>query len=303
MHELNAVLEQWQDKLRNERRFSEHTIAAYAGDVRAFLEFLERHYGEPPTLDILSRLEHRDFRSWLAQRLRKGHAKSSTARALSSVKGFFRFLDRLGLVSNAVVYMLRAPKLPHRVPRPLDTDEAVEVLETAEDTAPDRWIASRDLALYMMLYGCGLRISEALALDVGAFRDTDEIIRIRGKGDKERLVPVLPRVRTAVTDYLALRPDGAPRDAPLFIGKLGRRLNPGVAQRRFREIRRALSLSETATPHALRHSFATHLLGNGTDLRTIQELLGHASLSTTQRYTEVDTESLLAVYRQCHPRA
>ncbi len=252
---------------------------------------------------MLGALRPADFRSWLAHRTMKGLAKTSTARAVSAVKSFFHYLDRQGVVSNPAAASMRAPKLPRQVPRPLTTDDATDVLALADDPDQPAWVRARDLALLILLYGGGLRIGEALGLDVETVRQSGEVMRITGKGNKERVVPLLPKVRDAIETYLAQRPDGSPGKAPLFIGVQGKRLNPGVAQRRFRNLRTMLGLPDTATPHALRHSYATHLLGGGADLRTIQELLGHASLSTTQRYTDVDAEALLEVYRNAHPRA
>ena len=278
-------------------------MLAYGRDLDAFLAFLTGHLGAAPDLADLAALKPADFRSWLAHRAREGLARSSTARALSSVKSFFRHLDRRGAVSNPAVGRIRAPKLPRQVPRPLAPDEATDVLALADDPGRPAWIGRRDLALLMLLYGGGLRLGEALALDVRHARDAGETMRIAGKGGKERVAPLLPRVRDAIRTYLAARPDGAPSRSPLFLGARGGRLDPSVAQRRFREIRAMLGLPASATPHAMRHSFATHLLGRGADLRTIQELLGHASLSTTQRYTAVDAEALLKVYRDAHPRA
>ncbi len=219
------------------------------------------------------------------------------------MKSFFRYLDREGIISNPAIHAVRAPKLPRQVPRPLTADESTDVLALADDPDQPRWVTLRDIALLMLLYGCGLRIGEALSLDVRHIRKAGETMRITGKGNKERVVPLLPRVKKAVDGYLAARPDGAPHYSALFLGVQGKRLNAGVAQRRFRALRTMLGLLESATPHAMRHSFATHLLGSGADLRTIQELLGHASLSTTQRYTDVDAEGLLEVYRNAHPHA
>lgn len=300
---LDDAIAGWRDRLAVERRASDNTVEAYLGDLRGFLGFLNGHLGGPVGLDDLARLTPADIRAWLARRTGQGLARSSTARALSAVRGFFRHLDRRGLCSNAAVETVRPPRLPRRVPRPLSTDQTTDVLALADDPDLPRWVAARDLALLMLLYGGGLRIGEALALDVGQVKGAGEALRVTGKGNKQRVVPVLPRVRQALDAYLALRPDGAPAASPLFVGVKGKRLDPGVAQKRFRELRLYAGLADSATPHALRHSFATHLLGSGADLRTIQELLGHASLSTTQRYTEVDSESLLAAYRAAHPRA
>jgi len=293
----------WRERLEVERRSSAHTVEAYLTDLGGFLAFLTIHLGQTPGLDDLESLTASDLRAWLARRTGAGLARTSTARALSAVRGFFRHLERRGILANAAIGTVRSPKLPRQVPRPLSTDQSTDLLALADDDDLPRWVAARDLALLMLLYGAGLRISEALALDVGTIKGAGDTLRITGKGNKQRIVPLLPRVREALDAYLADRPDGAPAASPLFIGVQGKRLNPGVAQKRFRELRLLAGLPDSATPHALRHSFATHLLGSGADLRTIQELLGHASLSTTQRYTDVDAESLLAVYRSAHPRA
>ena len=301
--DVAAALAGWQQALAGERRASAHTLAAYRRDLVAFLGFVGEHRGQLPSLALLQRLGPADFRAWLARRVADGLARTSTARALSAVKSFFRHLDRRGLASNPAIAAVRASKLPRAVPRPLAPDEATDLLQLADDGAEPRWLALRDVALLMLLYGAGLRIGEALALDIGQLRLSGEALTIAGKGGKERMVPLLPRLRAALDAYLAARPDGAPAESPLFVGARGGRLAAAVAQRRFRALRARLDLPASATPHAMRHSFATHLLAGGADLRTIQELLGHASLSTTQRYTEVDAEGLLEVYRKAHPRA
>ncbi len=300
--EVAELAAAWLEQLASERRLAHNTVLAYRRDLREFLAFMADHHGEETRLSTLKSLDHGDLRSWLASRAARGLARTSTSRALSAVKSFFQYLDRQGLVSNPVVHNARASRIPRQVPRPLTMDEATDVLASAEDSATKVWIGKRDLALMMLLYGSGLRLGEALALDV---RDITggETLRIVGKGNKARMVPLLARVREALLDYLRHRPDGAEPASPLFIGTRGGRLNPGVAQKRFRELRGRLGLPATATPHAMRHSFATHLLGNGVDLRTIQELLGHASLTTTQRYTRIDAGGLLEVYQKAHPRA
>ncbi len=299
---VTAAAAAWRDWLAHERRASPHTLDAYGRDLADFLGFLARHAGYPAGLRELGDLGRADFRAYLAERNGRGLKRASTARALSTLRGFFRFLDRAGLVHNAAVAQLRTPKAAKSVPRALSEDEALGAVAEIGALSGEAWIAKRDTALLMVLYGCGLRIGEALALDRGQ-APTGETVVVTGKGRKERLVPVLPVVAEAVRDYLAVCPHGPGEDEPLFIGARGGRLNPGVAQRQVRRLRVLLGLPETATPHALRHSFATHLLAGGGDLRTIQELLGHASLSTTQRYTEVDRAHLMTVYRDAHPRA
>ena len=221
---------------------------------------------------------------------------------MSSLRGFFRFLDRRGLVHNPALATVRSPRPPKSVPKALAADEALEALSCAGELHDQPWLAARDVAIFTLLYGCGLRLGEALALN---HRDAprDDAMVITGKGRKQRLVPVLPAVREAIADYVRLCPYRPRPDAPLFVGARGGRLNPGVVQRQMRRLRATIDLPDTATPHALRHSFATHLLAGGGDLRTIQELLGHSSLSTTQRYTDVDATRLERVYKDAHPRA
>jgi integrase/recombinase XerC len=218
------------------------------------------------------------------------------------MRTFIRFLERRGLASSPALLVLRAPKLPHSVPKPLTVADAAEMIDAPTDFVSNVWQAKRDVAVLTLLYGCGLRISEALGLRRREAPGT-EPMTITGKGQKQRMVPVLPAVSAAIADYLAACPYALPADGPLFVGARGGPLSPRLVQRRMEGLRGALGLPETATPHALRHSFATHLLGAGGDLRAIQELLGHASLSTTQRYTSVETERLLAVYDAAHPRA
>ncbi len=267
-----------------------------------FLAFIARHRAGPPSLADLSDLNLGDFRAYLAHRAADGLAAASRSRGLAAVRGFFRFLERRGLAANAAIRLVRTPKVARSLPRPLEVGDALAAVDAAGALVDEPWLAARDQALLLLLYGCGLRIGEALALDR---RDAPEgdVLVVTGKGRKQRLVPVLPVVREAIAAYLAVCPYPLPAEAPLFLGARGARLDPAVAQRQVRRLRVALGLPETATPHALRHSFATHLLADGGDLRTIQELLGHASLSTTQRYTEVDASRIAAVHRRAHPRA
>ena len=298
---LNAV-DGWRRWLATEKRASEHTIRAYLGDVARFLDFVSGHLGRPPGLNDLGNLDLADFRAYLARRATGGAGAASRARGLSGIRNFFRYLDRDGILHNPAVAGLSGPKLPRSVPKPLTAADATAVLETAAELSESDWIGKRDKALFTLLYGCGLRIAEALSLNCGDL-PRDGAMTVTGKGRKQRLVPVLPAVTEALGAYVAACPYPTGRDDPLFVGARGKRLNPGVADRQMRHLRQLLGLPDTATPHALRHSFATHLLAGGADLRAIQELLGHSSLSTTQRYTEVDAEQLLAVHRDTHPRA
>lgn len=300
--DLRRAVDDWADWLAFERRASPHTLAAYGRDLADFLEFMAQHQGGPLTLDTMSALRLADFRAWLAARASREMARTSTARAISTVRGFFKRLERMKLAHNAAINVLRTPKVPKSVPKALTEREAFTAIDAATEMANEPWIARRDAAILTLLYGAGLRIGEALGLDR---RDAPAgpAMRITGKGNKERVVPLLPVVVDAIADYLDACPYRLAPEGPLFVGKRGKRLQPAIVQASLRKVRRALGLPETATPHALRHSFATHLLAGGGDLRTIQELLGHASLSTTQRYTEVETTRLAEVYRNAHPRA
>jgi integrase/recombinase XerC len=292
----------WRLWLATEKRASRHTLAAYSRDVAAFFVFLADHLGEPPALRDLAALRPTDFRAWLAARRGDDLGAVSNARALSSLRGFFGWLDRRGLGHNPHVAGLRSPKLPRALPKPLVVADAERIVADVGDFHDEPWIAARDVAVLTLLYGAGLRIDEALSLN----RDVlplGETLIVMGKGRKQRIVPLLPAVRTAIEAYVARCPFQPGSNGPLFLGARGKRLQAGIVQAQMRKARAALGLPETATPHALRHSFATHLLGAGGDLRAIQELLGHASLSTTQRYTEVDAERLIKVYDDAHPRA
>ncbi len=301
--DLADAIAQWQRWLTDERRNSVHTVAAYGSDLADFLDFLTEHLGGLPSLASLAALTVADFRAYLARRAADALERSSTARALSAVRGFFRFLDRRNLAHNAALAAVRTPKLPKSVPKALSVEDTESALDTAPELARQPWVGKRDVALLTLLYGCGLRLSEALGLARREAPLAPGTLTVIGKGGKERQVPVLPAVAAAIVDYLAACPHRLAPDDPLFVGVRGARLHPRLVQGRLQELRALLGLPEHATPHALRHSFATHLLAGGGDLRAIQELLGHASLSTTQRYTAVDAARLIAVYDEAHPRA
>jgi integrase/recombinase XerC len=301
--DLAQAIAAWDAWLADERRLSAHTRRAYGADLAAFLEFLTVHLGRVPGLAALGDLTAADFRAALASRTADGLKRSSTARFMSVVRGFFRFLDRRGYLHNAALAAVRAPKRAAHVPKALSEEDAAEALAVAPTLARTAWQQKRDLALLMLLYGSGLRLGEALGLTRGAAPIEAGTISITGKGAKTRLVPVLPAVAEAVADYLAHCPHRLASSGPLFVGARGGPLNPRLVQGTMAQLRALLGLPEGATPHALRHSFATHLLAGGADLRAIQELLGHASLSTTQRYTAIDGASLAAVYNAAHPRA
>ena len=300
--DLLAALKDWRRWLITERRTSVHTVDGYCRDIAAFLVFLNDYRGETPNLEALGDLKPAEFRAWLAARLQDGLSRTSIARAMSALRNLFRFLDRTGRVHNQALAAVKVPKPPKSVPKPLNADDALALLRRAAEIATKPWVGARDVAILALLYGCGLRIDEALSLNQ---RDvpTGEVMTITGKGNKQRVVPVLAVVIDAIAVYRKACPFPLDADRPLFYGSRGARLNAGVVQRTMRHLRADLGLPDTATPHALRHSFATHLLAGGGDLRTIQELLGHVSLSTTQRYTDVDTLQLINVYDRAHPRA
>lgn len=305
--DLARAASDWFTYLATEKQLAEKTREAYARDLTGFLGFLASHFGGRPSLATLGKLEPRDFRAFFAARRGDGVSSRSLARTLSALRMFFRFLDRRGILKNDGILAVQAPKLPHGVPKPLSVDAAVTITGDSDSgLSPEtpEWVMARDCAVLMLLYGSGLRISEALGLNrEEAPLGRRDVLRITGKGNKERAVPVLPVAQKAIQRYLDLCPFDVPSEGPLFVGVRGKRLSPRIIQLLMQRLRAALDLPASATPHALRHSFATHLLGHGADLREIQELLGHASLSTTQIYTEVDTARLLKVYDGAHPRA
>lgn len=296
------ALSGWLDHLRALDGASDNTIEAYRKDVVSFLVFLSSHHGMSHGRAALARVTLSDMRAWMASERAGGLSARSLARALSAVKGFYRWLSDRDDFDASTVLSTRAPKFTAKLPRPVSQDAAAEVIATTASQARDDWIGARDAAVVTLLYGCGLRISEALGL-TGRDRPLPDVLRIIGKGGKERLVPVLPAAREAVETYVTLCPYPVTEETPLFYGARGKALGPRTVQKAMESARMQLGLPATATPHAMRHSFATHLLNAGGDLRAIQELLGHASLSTTQAYTAVDTQRLMEVYDRTHPRA
>jgi integrase/recombinase XerC len=292
---------QWLAHLAGERRAATLTIEAYARDIGQFSAFLHDHLDGPASVADLASLTPPDFRAFLAQRRASGVESRSLARQLSAIRSFFRFAERLGLFRNPYATALQTPKLPHSVPKPLSVEAAARLVEGDTLAVPEtpQWVQARNHAVLLLLYGAGLRISEALGLTVkGA--EADPLV-ITGKGNKTRLVPQIAAARNAIARYRALCPFPLAPNGQLFRGEKGGVLSPRVIQLLVARLRGALSLPDTATPHALRHSFATHLLGDGADLRVIQDLLGHASLSTTQIYTEVDRAHILSQYNKAHP--
>jgi integrase/recombinase XerC len=299
-----TLLDAYLGWLGGQRRAAAATVGNYRRDVAGFLGFLTGHLGAEPDRAALGALREADLRAWLAQLAAAGLSPASRARALSAVRGFFRFLARTGGPENPAAAALGSPRRRPPVPRALAEPDAMTVTEAISADA-EPWVAARDAAIAALLYGAGLRIAEALSLTRAdaPLPGSEAGLRVRGKGDKERVVPVLPAVRERVAAYLALCPHALGRGDPLFVGVRGGALNQRQVRAAMITLRRALGLPEHATPHALRHSFATHLLEGGADLRAIQDLLGHASLSTTQRYTAVDAARMMAVWRKAHPRA
>lgn len=298
--ETLAARLRWLDHLAQTRRLSGNTIEAYERDTRQFLVFLCGHLGAPARLADLDALRTADFRAFLARRRSGGTGARALARGLAGLRSFFAFLDRNGLARASVIDAVATPKLPKSLPKPIAVQDALAIADGDAPGHAEPWIEARDTAILTLLYGGGLRLSEALALTSGEVAGDRSNLRIFGKGGKTRIVPLIAPMIEAVNRYRALSPYLLAEDSLLFRGARGGPLNPALVQRRMRQLRGSLGLAETATPHALRHSFATHLLASGADLRSIQELLGHASLSTTQIYTAVDAGQIMKAYRQSH---
>jgi integrase/recombinase XerC len=292
-----SLTRDWLDALEHERRASPHTLRAYGDDIARFLDFLREHLGGAADARALAKLTAADIRAFIVRRRGEGLGPRGIQRALAAVRGFFRYLAREGIVDNAAPRAVRTPRIARTLPRPLAEEDAARVIEEAGANDVE-WLAARDTALLTLLYGVGLRISEALSLR-RADTPLGETLTVLGKGRKQRIVPVLPVVREAVDAYVECVPFAA---GPLFLSRTGKAMSAREAQALMQNLRGRLGLSERATPHALRHSFATHVLAGGGDLRSVQELLGHASLSTTQTYTEIDSKKLLEVYASAHPR-
>jgi integrase/recombinase XerC len=302
---LAAEVENWLGHLGAERHYSPKTLEAYRRDVEQFLDFLTEHLGGRPSLKEFTALTPADVRAFLAKRRADGIGSRSLMRTLAGLRGFARYLERTHKGRVAALAAVRAPKIGKTLPRPLPVTAARRIGDAglhADDKA-EPWIHARDAAVLALLYGSGLRISEALGLTRADVTGSRDAITVTGKGRKQRMVPVLPQVQSLIADYVARCPYDLPLDGPLFVGAKGGALSPRIVQLAMARLRGALGLPESATPHALRHSFATHLLARGGDLRAIQELLGHASMATTQIYTEVDAERLIEAYRNAHPRA
>jgi integrase/recombinase XerC len=300
--DLQQQLRAWLDYLEHEKRVSRHTFRAYSSDISQFITFLADHIGQPPALHNIADAHIRDFRAWLSRKAMDGAGNASRARSLSGLKNLLSWLDKNSILHNAAINTVRSPKLPRKLPRPLQEGQTFDLLDNAGINAKLDWIGYRDRALFTLLYGAGLRIDEALSLNISDIPPQGQPLRITGKGRKQRIVPLLDQIRDALQIYLDQSPFPQEKTTPIFVGKQGKRLHQGVAQKSMRDLRASLGLPETATPHALRHSFATHLLQKGANLREIQELLGHASLSTTQRYTDINAEELIRIHKAAHRR-
>jgi integrase/recombinase XerC len=300
-HPARALVERWAGHLLHDRRRSAHTGRAYVATAHRLIDFLGNYQSQAIDQAALLTINAQDLRAFLAERRREGLGPASAARELSAVRSFLSYAaEQQGRLPQ--LPRTRAPRKPRTLPRPVAPDEAMALAEDAGDAASVGWIGARDLAILLLLYGAGLRVAEALSL-TGSIRPIGQALRVTGKRSKTRIVPVVPAIRDAIEDYASQCPWPIERDGPLFVGARGGPLNPDLVRRAVAAARKRLGLPDTLTPHALRHSFATHLLARGADLRALQELLGHASLSSTQIYTAVDAARLLDVYRHAHPRA
>ena len=293
--DLQTIIKNWLQWLRNERRYSAHTVDAYARDLSQFLDF----FTTPQSIDSLSKIQITDCRRYISSRHCQLISKSSLARKLSTIRNFFHWLDRNKIVKNSAISVLSSPKKDKILPRSLEINQTFELIEEAPNFERENWQQLRDIAIFTLLYGCGLRISEAVNTNIGDF-DNQDFLRIKGKGKKERIVPLLPIVTKTINTYLSACPYSHNNGDAVFLGARGERISPRIIERQMEKIRNYMGLPSNLTPHSLRHSFATHLLANGTDIRSIQELLGHSSLSTTQRYTEVEISQLQKEYNQAH---
>lgn len=299
-----AARKNWLDFLLEARRVAVKTVEAYERDTRQFLSFLCQHLGHKPTFSDLANLCVVDLRAYLAYRRARKIGTRSLSRGMAGLRSFFNYLSREGIVNIPAAKLIRTPKYPKSLPKPLAIKSALHLVKPENQQESEPWINARNTAVFILLYGCGMRISEALSLTPEQFSDPQKTsLFVTGKGGKTRLIPLIEIVREAVQNYLKCCPYPLMNNQPMFRGARGGPLKAAIIQRAMRNSRAYLGLPETATPHTLRHSFATHLLSRGGDLRTIQELLGHASLSTTQAYTHVDTDHLLAIYRKAHPRS
>lgn len=297
-NELLSLIKDWQNWLQKERLYSPHTLDGYSRDLAIFLENVQ---DTPVSKKNLAAYEVHNFRKFISKRAEKYLNKNSMCRELSAIKNFYKWLERKKILNNSAISAISAPKKAKVLPKALDVENSFRVLEKVGKLEAETWQGLRDKAILTLLYACGLRISEALSLNVGDISASSEFLRVKGKGNKERLVPILSIVWQNINAYLAECPYKNNVGEPLFLGARGERISPRIIQRQLQKLRAVLGLPDTVTPHALRHSFATQLLAEGVDLRSIQELLGHSSLVTTQRYTDVQTETLQKEYHKAHP--
>ena len=300
--DLEYEYNNWLNYLSNIKKLRQNSVVSYKNDLSKFFIFFQDYIEKNIGLKEIESIKISEFRSFLTYRRNSEISSNSIARNISALKSFFRFLIKNNKIKESSVFNLKSPKLKKSLPRPINVDLAIQVIKQAEEIEDEKWIGLRNKAILILLYGCGLRISEALSLNYDDVQNEDHIL-IKGKGEKERIVPMMPYIKKGIENYLEACPKEIISGEALFIGKRFSRLSPRIIQYALEKIRTALSLPETATPHALRHSFATHLLDSGGDLRTIQELLGHSSLSTTQKYTKVETSKLLDIYKKSHPLA
>lgn len=299
-HCLESLIQKFIHYLIHQKRYSDNTYTAYQRDLDDFFSFIYGYKGHKISSKTLQNIEHHDMRAWLAQRLRDDKLPQSNARALSAVKRFYKYCAQYHDIKNDIISMVQSPKTPSLLPKPLDVHQAINTIDTANDLANEIWVGKRDCAVLCLLYGAGLRISEALNLNVNDWQSQNGSMMIKGKGDKTRYVPILDKIQLSIDDYLKHCPYAITPSRPLFVGVQGKRLSRAVIAKKMRDIRHLLGLPDSATPHALRHSFATHILAQSDDLRSIQELLGHQSLSSTQVYTKVNTAMLLDDFRKAN---
>jgi len=301
---MQDIIDEFIEYLGHTKNYSAHTAIAYRSDIADFMEFMTRFSGGAPTVADAAKIDTIAFRSWLADRQRRELSFKSTARALSSVRGLFKYIAKYHGIKNDAIDLISSPKIPKKLSKaiePSDVDDMHGAINAIDENEP--WIAARDWALVTLLFGCGLRISEALSLKNSDVAGTPSALRIMGKGAKERIVPVLPAVNRAIEKYIALRPSGNAADDKLFRSVRGLAMSARMAEKVIEKVRAFLQLPDYVTPHALRHTFATALLSDGADLRSLQELLGHSSLSTTQLYTKVNMSEIMNIYEKCHPLA
>lgn len=297
--ELNKLFNNWLTHLKHEKLYSEHTVTAYQNDLLYFLGFLREHFGKNVTLKILSEVNITNIRSWFASRKHAHYNNSSTSRAMSAIRNFFKFLKHNANIENVDIQVAKTPKVKSPLIKTLDIKEIFSAIDNLQEVANQVWLGFRDKALLVLIYGCGLRISEALSITKKNIQS--DMLTVFGKGSKERMVPILPIVKQYLQAYLEVCPFDLQESQPIFVGAQGNTLDPGVFQRQIRKIRALMNLHESITPHSLRHCFATHLLISGADLRTIQILLGHKDLGSTQKYTHTNLSHLLRSYKKAHP--